>query len=198
MGSSVNDNRFVGVVLRVSGGFALMSVVLFLSVHLATSETVVSIVSRFGYGGVFLVAILSGFNIVVPVPAVTFLPLFTASDLLFLPVLLLITVGMTIGDMFGFFIGDAGRRLRETVRKGEKKISRLHEYVQRAQDKHPSLPYIILMLYTAFAPAPNEVLVIPMAFAGYPLRRMFPVILAGNFIFNTFAALGVFHIASFL
>src|SRR3989344_3600580 len=75
------------------------------------NEFVREIIHKYGYIGVFCVAIVSGFNLAIPIPAISFLPLFLESGLNMWIVTLLITIGVTIADMAAFFLGHAGRHI---------------------------------------------------------------------------------------
>jgi hypothetical protein len=101
---------------------------------------------------------------------------------------------MTIGDMLGFAIGVVGRKLTHEHIKENVMAKILDQF----KEKHQFWSYFFLALYAAFAPLPNELLVIPMAFAGYRLRYIFPTVLIGNFLFNTTFALGITSLLNFL
>ena len=158
-----------------------------------SSEVVASAISRFGYLGIFFVSVLSGFNLVVPIPAIAFLPVFLAAGLNFWLTIAVVTLGMTTGDSVGFLLGDTGRKLV----KGRYN-SRVNVLLERFRSKHALWPYVVLFLYASFAPVPNELMVIPMSFAGYRLRYVFPIVFAGNFLFNTLAAFGVIQLFGLL
>lgn len=170
---------FVGVIIAFA--FWLSKVVI-------ENDTVQGLVNTYGYVGIFIVSAISGFNIVVPIPAITFFPVFLASGLDFWYVILTISFGMTIGDTMGFFIGRAGK----TVLSGHMKnmMARLKKW----KKKNSKAPLIFLAIYSTIAPFPNELVVLPLAFMGYRLSRVFPIILAGNIIFNTLVGSGIITI----
>ena len=84
---------------------------LWLAVQASRSDVVTNVVASFGYPGAFLVAAVSGFNIALPVSTVLFLPIFLAAGLKLLPLFILIPLGMTIGDVAGFYLGRGGRTI---------------------------------------------------------------------------------------
>lgn len=178
----------VRYILRLVGVILLVLAVVWGGLQLSESEAVREIVAQFGYIGVLIIAAVSGFNVLVPIPAVALLPLFTASGLSFWPVIIIIALGMTLGDSIGYAIGAVGRDVAE--RKNVE--SRWYTWLCNFQKKHTWGPYVVLALYASFAPAPNELIVIPMSFMGYPMRIMIPIMFVGNLIFNTLAALGIF------
>ena len=170
----------------------IIALSVWLGITLADNGTVTRIVSAFGYVGLFGAAIVSGFNVVVPIPLIAFVPTFVASGLMFWPVVIVITLGMTLGDALGFFIGHAGRKITETSVERSKFTNWLLSFARR----YPKGAYVLLFFYATLAPAPNEVVVVPMAFLGYRLKYMAPIVLVGNFVFNTLVSLGVLQVAS--
>lgn len=173
--------------LRLVVVLVLFAAAVWGAVSISENASVQEIVARFGYGGLLAFAFVSGFNVIVPIPLVSFVPVFLASGLAFWPTVLTMTVGMTLGDVLGFFIGDTGRKLADPA-MGESKMLRA---IARFQNTHPLAPYVLLFLYASLAPTPNELVVIPLSFAGFKLRYMLPVMLLGNGVFNTLASLGV-------
>ncbi|GMQ95161.1 MAG: hypothetical protein BMS9Abin13_273 [Patescibacteria group bacterium] len=150
------------------------------------------VVSSYGYGGVFLVSIISGFNIVVPVPTAAFFPLFAVSGLNPWLTVFVIAVGVTLADAASYFVGKFGRRLvplstEKTIVRMEKLRNRVHY-----------LPLIVLFFFAAFIPFPNEVLIIPMAFLGYRMRHLLLPVSLGNATFNTLAMLGTLNLFKLL
>lgn len=141
-----------------------------------------------GYPGVFLAAAISGFNLVVPIPVVAFFPFFMEVGLDPVPTVMVIALGMTTGDLVGYLLGRTARgvvRPREggTIRK-----------LESLRERHPRLPLLLMFIYAAVAPAPNELLVMPLAFLRYPVVGIFAAVLAGNLIFNGLVALGVIRL----
>lgn len=147
------------------------------------SKLVKQAVEHYGYIGIFIIAVISGFNLAVPIPAISFLPLFLEAGLDIWVVTFIIAVGVTIADMIAFFLGRAGRHII-----GEHKIvARL----ERLQKRNPHLPILILFLFASFAPVPNEVLGVPMGFMGYNKWLVLIAVFLGNVIFNSLFGLGV-------
>lgn len=143
-----------------------------------------SAVSQLGYLGIFLFSIASGFNLIVPIPIVSFFPFFLSAGFHPIPTVLVISLGMTVGDALGYLIGRAGR---DIVSPRSKTIVRR---IEALQSKHALLPYIGIFLYAAFSPLPNELIVIPLAFLGFRMWKVMLAVFAGNCIFNALAAFG--------
>jgi membrane protein YqaA with SNARE-associated domain len=168
----------------------LVMLILFAALWLANSalesQKVLDYVSQYGYAGIFATSIVSGFNVVVPIPIVAFFEVFMESGLNFWFVILLITIGMTIGDGVGYLIGNASRDVA-IFDKHSATVAKL----QKFHDRNNLMPLGVMFLYASLAPLPNEIVVIPLAFLKYSARDVLAVVFAGNFIFNLLGALGV-------
>lgn len=168
--------------LRIAALAAVVLAVVWANEFAARNLEVRAAVQRFGYAGLLAVSAVSGFNILVPIPVVAFFPFLMQSGLSPVPALLVIAAGMTIGDLAGFLLGRAGRKLVERpawlVR------------MERLQARHALAPYVLLFVYAAFVPLPNELVVIPMALIGCRLVGVVGAALGGNLIFNSLAAAG--------
>ena len=160
----------------------------FLSQEKLENEMIQDLVSTYGYVGIFVVSVISGFNLVFPIPVATFLPTFLASGLEFWYVILTISLGMAMGDTIGYFIGRAGKHMFDVHMRS------IMRRLERLRENSPRLPLLFLALYATIAPFPNELVVVPLAFLGYKLRYILPILVTGNFIFNTLVAKGIIHI----
>ncbi|PIR74034.1 MAG: hypothetical protein COU35_04295 [Candidatus Magasanikbacteria bacterium CG10_big_fil_rev_8_21_14_0_10_47_10] len=141
---------------------------------------------RYGYIGIFFGAVLSGFNIIIPVPIVSFFPFFVELGLSAPLTVVIIGVGMTVGDFFGYIIGMG---TSSAVIENSKTIERMKNW----QEKNPYYISIFLFIYAAVMPLPNEIVVIPAAFVQTSMRRVILPVLAGNIFFNASVAFGLFH-----
>lgn len=166
----------------------LVVVVVWMNRYAADHDLVRLAARRFGYPGILAAAAASGFNLVVPVPVIAFFPFFMEAGFAPVPTVLTIATGMTLGDLLGYLLGHAAR---DAV--GDRG-GRMTERLQRLREAHPYLPFGVMFLYAAFAPIPNEILVIPLAFMRYPLAGVFTAVLLGNMIFNALVATGVVHV----
>jgi|SRR3989344_5816288 len=147
------------------------------------------IVVEYGYFGIFIISIISGFNLAVPIPAISFLPLFVESGLNFWTSIVLISLGMTIADGVAYFLGKLGWHItRETM---ERSITSRFEKIKA---RHTSWPLMLLFVFASLAPFPNEVLVIPMGFLGYKIKTILPIVFAGNFLFNLLYSSGIIKV----
>ena len=125
------------VVARVLGLVALIIVVVWVNEVAVDSVRIRTAVYEFGYLGLFGIAALSGFNLVVPVPVVAFFPFFMDAGLD--PVLTVGTIGlgMTTGDMVGYLLGYAGREAFVP----SPQVARWLARAEGLQERHRLLPY---------------------------------------------------------
>lgn len=143
-------------------------------------------IARYGYVSIFVVSLVSGLDLIVPVPAISFLPLFLSAGLNLWLTLFILVLGITVADTISYVIGVFGRNIVISARN-KRMIARL----DRLRGRYYWGPLVVLFFYSIFVPLPNELLVIPLGFMGYHLRHIFPIVLLGNSIFNTLAAFGV-------
>ena len=181
----MNYRRYLPLFLKGSFGLAFIMLAFLAARGASGSEAVLGLVADYGYAGVFLAAIISGINLVVPVPIVSFMPLFLEAGLDFWLTVAFISAGMTVGDTVGYFLGWFGRDIPSPG------LRRIVERLTSYRERHYWLPLSILFIFASAAPFPNEVLVLPLALMGYRLIALLPFMLAGNFIFNTWAAAGL-------
>ena len=166
----------------------LVAVVVWANLYAADHELVRDAGRQFGYVGVLIAGAISGFNLVVPVPVVAFFPFFMEIGLEPVPTVIAIATGMTTGDLLGYLLG---RTARELVRPREGGLVRR---LEAARQRHPHLPLLIMLVYAAVVPAPNELLVLPLAFLRYPVWGIFGAVLVGNLVFNSMMAFGVVRV----
>lgn len=150
------------------------------------------IIRRLGYSGVFIIAVVSGFNLIVPVPAVSFLPVFLAAGLSIFTSVLVLAAGMTLADFLAYLIGKTSRHM--VLSSVERQVA---ETFNKVQNKLHWSPTLILFLFASFAPFPNEVLVIPMSFFGYRMWQVMLPVFGGNLIFAVVYSIGVMNILKF-
>src|SRR3989304_1982182 len=88
---------------------AVIAAAFYLARLASGSEIIQEIVSSYGYIGIFVVAVVSGFNVFVPIPIASFMPLFIESGLSFWPTVIIMALGMTSADSIAFFLARAGK-----------------------------------------------------------------------------------------
>lgn len=184
------DNKKIGkIILQGVSLIMIISIALYFA-HLAKeSEQIKNIVGNYGYIGIFIISVMSGFNLVVPIPAVSFLPLFLESGLDYWTTIAIMSAGMTLSDSVAYFLGDFGKKIIPSLvnKKLEKKIKLIHE-------KYNWAPLVLLFLFASVAPFPNEVLLVPFAFLNYRFIHLLPIIFIGNSVFNFLYSKGIINI----
>lgn len=186
----LKDNNY-GHIIRIILLLFVIALAFWASGIVKDSEFISELVRKFGYGGIFLVSVVSGFNLVIPVPVISFLPVFLASGLNAFVAVAIIAAGMTLADFVGFLLGRAGRHIAQGKGSGTLFLKYLT----------PSLkwsPALVLFLFASFIPLPNEILVVPMAFLGYRFTYILFPVFFGNMVFNSLYAVGVVNILKLL
>jgi membrane protein DedA with SNARE-associated domain len=143
-----------------------------------------ALIAQAGYLGVVATAIIAGLNAVVPVPAATFTPLFTAAGLSLPLIIAALVVGTVIADLIGFWFG---RWSRDAVAD---RYPRTHQYFTTLVAERRWLVMPMVIAYAAFVPFPNEAILIPLAIAGVSLSHILPAVVIGNIIHQAYLAVG--------
>ncbi|HTM67723.1 MAG TPA: VTT domain-containing protein [Candidatus Binatia bacterium] len=146
------------------------------------NDVVGELVHRFGYVGLFFVSLVAGFNVVVPIPAVAFIPLYLAAGMAFWPMTLVMVAGETIADLLSVWLGRTGREL-DNVRH-----ARTVKRLERFRKKHFWAPLGLMFAFASAAPFPNEVLAIPLGIMGYRVWQVAIPIFCGNLVFTAVTA----------
>ena len=187
----MNEGRqWPTIVLKGTALAALLSFAVWANLQASEQETLRQTVVTLGYPGLLAASVISGFNLIVPIPVIAFFPLLIESGFTPIPTLLTIAFGMTGGDFLGYVIGNASRDI-----VGDR-MSGIRSRVEDLHDKHPFLPLGFLLFYAAFVPLPNELVVIPLAFLRYSLLGIMCAVFFGNIVFNSLAAYGVTRVFS--
>jgi len=180
--------KLFGVFIFIAGIFTIS---IFLSQHIAESKTAKELVHTYGYAGIFVLALIGGFNLLIPIPAGVFAPIFLESGLPVAGIILALAIGTSIADLIAYAIGWFGRHsFNPSSYPLFQKIEALTQHRQ-----HFIVP--IIFLYASFAPYPNEVLVIPLAFLGIRMRTIIVPLFVGNAVYNSLLVLGVQGILQF-
>jgi len=149
------------------------------------------VVEDYGYIGIFVISLIGGFNFAVPVPVVSFLPLFLELEKSGVLAVLIIAIGSTFADTIAYLIGRMGRQFFHP-RAGV--LARLN----KMRNRYYWSPLIALGLFAAFVPFSNEIFVVPLGFMRYRMRHMFLPLLLGNLVFNILSAFGVLSLFNLL
>jgi membrane protein DedA with SNARE-associated domain len=158
---------------------------LFAAKFVEGSASAQSVILELGYGGVILMAIIAGTNVIVPIPAATLTPLFVSAGLVLPWIIISLTVGTLIADFIGYLFGQWSRV------HIFKNYPRTVAYIKKIYVAHPGLIIPLVFLYAAFVPLPNEVLIIPLALLSVRWRLMMVPLFFGDLINQTIYAYGI-------
>jgi len=165
--------------------FALLVYVSLLLTQFVTDDSSSQLLIReFGYIGIILISFVSGINFLVPVPASTFIPIFTAGGIALPVAIILLVIGTMSANILTYYIGRAGHKLTKikypTI---QEKILSVYE------NKKHLLPYFVF-LFAALIPFPNEVYLIPLGIIGIKLKVFILPLLSVTILFQSLTALG--------
>lgn len=188
--------QLVALVAIFIGAFLLVRI-------MEANQAIQQFIAQLGYLGVLVVSFISGLNLIVPIPAVAFVPLFIGAGLNMWAVFLVMTIGMTAADSVAYLVGMTGRRLANEVAPALTRSSRGRQNhylakIDAIRKRFYVAPLLILFLYAAFIPFPNEILVIPLAFMGYSLKHMLFPLFFGSAILNAWSGFLVLNITGLL
>jgi membrane protein YqaA with SNARE-associated domain len=148
------------------------------------SAYIQTLVREFGTFGVLLVSFVAGLNAFLPVPAATFVPIFTASGMSIMLIITLLVIGTMAANLFAYGIGRFGQSLTSThYPKIQTRLITLY------QTKKAYLPYFIF-LFTALVPLPDEVFLIPLGIIGVKIRHIIFPLLLGTIAYQSITAFG--------
>jgi len=157
--------------------FAILS---FMAYNIQPSDALRSFLLRWGYAGFFVVSLISGFNLFVPLFHIAFVPLLLGVGLDAIPLILLAALGTTTADGMSYLLGRVGSiRFSDSVQK-------FRLYIERFCKRFPRSTPFILFLWAALMPLPNELLIIPLGIVNYGAKKTLAITLLGNLAFNSF------------
>lgn len=163
--------------------------VLFTSYWLAqfveTNQTIQNIIINTGYVGPMVLALLFGLSVVIPFPPGAFAPAFTAAGLYMPLVIVMLTIGTTIADLSGFFVGKISKPHVKT------KHPKLYQKIKKLRHSRPIYTQIFVFVMTAFIPFPNEAWIIPFGMIGFRLNQFIIPMMLGTLLHHTMVALGL-------
>lgn len=137
-----------------------------------------------GYPGLFIVAAISGFNVLVPLPVAGFTPALTSAGYDPWTVVLVFSLGMSVGDVAGYLLGWWGRHASGV------RVPKFVQTLQQWSEEKPLLFMAAIFLYASIVPVPNEVFVIPLAFARVAWHRLLIPVACGHLVLNSLIHLG--------
>lgn len=149
------------------------------------NEAIREFVAGYGYFGLFIISLVNGFNLFVPVPTPALMPSLLEAGLNFYISFAIITVSTTIADLIAYFLARSGRELFPKAAEG-KIVKKLDQW----QKKRWWLPIAAMFLFSALAPLPNELLTAPLGFLRYRWQYVFMAVLGGKIFYTLIYSLG--------
>ena len=183
-------------ILKLS--FLLSLIVIVVIGALALTEYVMlnaeaqTFVGQFGYVGILLVSFVAGLNLLVPIPAATFVPIFAAGGIPLPIIVALLVIGTMSANLLAYVAGYYGGKLTKT--KYPELQKKLLGYYK---EKREWLPYFVFS-FSAVVPLPDEIYLVPLGIIGVRLRVFIVPLLFGTIIHQTMFALGMQNIFSFV
>ena len=169
---------------------AVVFVFMYWLTHLVQDNGVVrNLVLNLGYPGVLLVSLVSGFNLLIPIPAPFFIPVFVEAGLSIWVIIFFIIIGTSIADSISYVIGVVGREFAKSLKRRE-----LFRWLDTLRNKYYWGPIVVLFFFAALVPLPNEIILMPLGFMGYKIRHVLISYVAGNIIFTTLSAFSIVNI----
>ncbi len=144
-----------------------------------------ALVERFGYLGILIVSIITGLNLFVPVPAVTFTPIYASAGFPLPAIVATLVLGAIIADTIGYLIGIGGRHITKETHPA------LQQKMESLALLHHKLVLPFVFLFAALSPFPNEIILIPLAFIGIKFRALFVPLLLGTIVYQTLFTYGI-------
>lgn len=163
----------------VFGGAILMAQ------FISQNETANQVIAEFGYVGVLILAIISGLNPVLPLPAATLTPLFTEAGLTIPLVIISLTIGTLIADFIGFSLGHISRT------SVAKRYPKQFATFTSLGSQRKRLIFVFVSFYAALMPLPNEIILIPLAVAGVSFPFLLLPLFIGNLINQSLLVYGI-------
>jgi len=172
------------VFFLLSALLLIITLALFAADAVANNPELQAIVASWGYAGVTLVGLIAGLNVIVPMPAATFTPVFLAAGLWLPFIIVAMTAGILVADYIGYAFGRWSR-----IGITEKYPKLLAQY-EKLVTRHRIWLLPVIFLYASFAPFPNEAIILPLAVLGVHFKIMFLPLLFSGLIHQTIFSYG--------
>ncbi len=180
--------KFFNIVVFLLVFIGIFFASLSLTKYVAEDVGIQKMIQEFGYLGILIISFAAGMNTLVPIPAATFVPIFTAAGIPLYVVIILLIIGTMVANLVSFAIGVYGGKIVEShYPKIQSKL------LQFYKGKEKWLPYFAFA-FSAFLPVPDEIYLIPLGIMGIKLRQIIIPLLLGTIVYQTLTALGVDNI----
>lgn len=181
--------RFVLFLFLIS---VILFASLFLTQYVSDNDHAQQIVQNYGHVSILIISLISGLNILVPVPAATFVPIFTAGGISLLMVIILLVAGTLAADVIAYITGRLGSKVTSSHYPDfQRKLITLYSTNRKW------LPYFVFG-FAAFIPIPNEIYLIPLGIIGVRLQQFIIPLILGTTLYQSLAALGIDNIFKYI
>jgi membrane protein YqaA with SNARE-associated domain len=146
-------------------------------------DVFVSLVTTYGYLGIFLVSLIGSSTIILPLPSAILV--FTSATILN-PFLLAVSAafGCAIGELTGFALGTGGRKIIER---------RWKKYIKKTEKLFEKYGGFWIVIFFAATPLPDDIVGVVAGTLKYPLKKFFLASFIGKLILNLILAYGGFY-----
>jgi membrane protein YqaA with SNARE-associated domain len=97
---------------------------------------------------------------------------------------LCVGIGLTIGDLFFYFVGLRGSPILENYFKRKENLKKI-AFIQNKMKKYE---FWTIYLYVGFLPFPKDIISFALGFFGHRLKNILIPLLLGNFTYNVLIA----------
>lgn len=181
-------NLAVFLVVLAGGLFAS----LWLTQYVQNDDVSQKLIQEFGHIGILIISFIAGLNALVPVPAATFVPIFTAGGISLPMVIALLIVGTMAANLLTYAIGRYGGEITKSHYPNVQQ-----KLLDAYQGKERWLPHFVFF-FTALIPLPDEIFLIPLGVMGIKLKQIILPLFLGTVFYQTFAAFGIYNIFKFI
>lgn len=143
-----------------------------------------TVIQNWGILGMLFLSFVSSINAFIPIPPAAFAPMFLSAGFSYFTVIACFTIGTAGADSLSYVFGWFGRGHAKEHHAWL--IQKLDQFIQG----HKTLILPATFMYMAFAPLPNEYIMIPLALAGYQYRQLLLPLAIGNFTYFTWTVYG--------
>lgn len=165
---------------------------LLLTEHVIANPAYHEHIQQFGFVGVLFISFVAGLNLFLPVPAATFVPVFTAGGMTLPSIIIFLIIGTMAANLFSYVAGRYGGKVVKS-HYPELQQKMIHLYKEHSR----FLPHFVFF-FTALIPLPDEVFLVPLGIIGIKLKQFIIPLVLGTVFYQTFAAYGVDNIFKFL
>lgn len=159
----------------------LIASLIFLLILYGPEEIIKKMGVKNSYIVIFLIAIFGGVSAFTATFFFATLATFYTGGLNIFLLIILGSVGLTIGDSVFYYVGKKGYEFSKGTNHS-KKIESLERKLKRMS---PKWIFTFIFLYAAISPFPKDILCFVLGFGRYPYIKSMTPMLLGNSVFNT-------------